>query len=88
MLIVMHPKVFTCQIVEELKVSASTSSNTMPKQGKYDYAHEWVCSGKYHLSLHDYVLNMDTSFMYYSYFCPSRKSHGLYYMFQFNLAIW
>jgi len=43
-----HLKVFTCQIVEELEVLVSTSSNTTPKQGKYDYTHVWVCSGKYH----------------------------------------
>jgi hypothetical protein len=40
MLLMMHPKVLTYQIVEELEISASTSSNTMPKQGKYDYAHD------------------------------------------------
>jgi len=44
----MNLKVFTCQIVEELEVLAFASSNITPKQSKYDYTHDWVCSGKYH----------------------------------------
>jgi hypothetical protein len=29
----------------------------MPKHGKYDYIHDYVCSHKYHSLLHDYVVH-------------------------------
>jgi hypothetical protein len=39
---------------------------TMPKHGKYDYTHDYVCNHKYHSWLHDYVVHghMDTLFIH------------------------
>jgi predicted RNA binding protein YcfA (HicA-like mRNA interferase family) len=39
---------WVCKVFHEFYTHSDGRLYTMPKHGKYDYTHDWVCSHKYH----------------------------------------